>query len=283
MLCGLAAVLRDGGRVEVLVRRAVGRDRRDGVPGCDRRAGDPGGMARVSGWTSSRCDAATTEEVAGSRSSWARRLGAARDARPVWRLDGVRADRRLHPVRDTASCANGMNPRGRVSEWSRGEPDMHVRRIRDTTSCTVAKGCGLSAAPRAEPPRPRSRDTVRAAVVRRYAPGPASPVVDWRDRSAPRRDRRASRPKVRPPAPASSAHEPGTPDPSARHRRASAARTRRWPGRAATAPTRRGVQSRPRATSLALRVYQPSCRSIAPTSSSRVLTSITRSVRDRGS
>ena len=86
-LDGVAALVAPGGRVEILAS-VVPADRIEGISSLDpsweptiRRAWCGAGLELAS------MRRATNDEVVASRSSWARRLGAAGDARPVWRLD----------------------------------------------------------------------------------------------------------------------------------------------------------------------------------------------------
>ena len=86
-LDGLAALLAPTGRLEILVS-VVPSDRVDGLDCLDaaaepviRRAWRAAGIELVA------MRPATSEEVAASRSAWARRLGG---DRPVWRLEGRR-------------------------------------------------------------------------------------------------------------------------------------------------------------------------------------------------
>jgi 16S rRNA (adenine(1408)-N(1))-methyltransferase len=89
-LCGVAAVVRPGGRVEVLVS-VVPSDRVTGLQTLDASA-EP---AIASAWAAAGLcldpmRPATRAEIDATRSSWARRLDAGADARPVWRLTGAR-------------------------------------------------------------------------------------------------------------------------------------------------------------------------------------------------
>jgi 16S rRNA (adenine(1408)-N(1))-methyltransferase len=87
-LRGIAAIVRPGGRVEILASVVPG-DRIDGVDCLD-------GSIRpliadawlAAGLRLTEMGPATAAEVASTGSTWARRLGA---ARPVWRLAGVRS------------------------------------------------------------------------------------------------------------------------------------------------------------------------------------------------
>lgn len=92
VLGGVAALVRSGGRVEVLAS-VVPSDRVDGLGALDaewepviRRAWASAGMELVS------MRPATAAEIAASRSSWARRLDSPRGARAVWRLDLCRPE-----------------------------------------------------------------------------------------------------------------------------------------------------------------------------------------------
>ena len=85
-LVGVAALVAPGGRLDVLAS-AVPADRVVGVATLDGswepaicRAWGAAGLHLVS------MRRATSDEIAASRSSWARRLGAVGDTRPVWRL-----------------------------------------------------------------------------------------------------------------------------------------------------------------------------------------------------
>jgi 16S rRNA (adenine(1408)-N(1))-methyltransferase len=86
-LAGVAALVAPGGRVEALVS-VVPSDRIERIATLD-QAGEPAicGAWATAGLSLLSMRRATTAEVVASRSSWARRLGAAGDARPVWRLD----------------------------------------------------------------------------------------------------------------------------------------------------------------------------------------------------
>jgi 16S rRNA (adenine(1408)-N(1))-methyltransferase len=86
-LSGVAGVLCPGGRLEVLASVVPS----DGIAGLD-RLDEHAGPAISSAWRTAGLELtsirpATPEEVAATRSSWARRLGA---DRPVWRLAGQR-------------------------------------------------------------------------------------------------------------------------------------------------------------------------------------------------
>jgi 16S rRNA (adenine(1408)-N(1))-methyltransferase len=98
-LAGVAALLRPGGRLEVLASVAPS----DAVAGfdCLDATSEPriGAAWRAAGLELTSFRPATAEKVAVSGSSWARRLRAAapgRDARPVWRLEA----RRMSTVTD---------------------------------------------------------------------------------------------------------------------------------------------------------------------------------------
>ena len=82
VMTGAAGLLAPGGRVEILVS-VVPSDGIDGLPALDERAcaGIAAAWADVGLELTSICRA-TAEEVAATRSSWARRLG----DRPVWRI-----------------------------------------------------------------------------------------------------------------------------------------------------------------------------------------------------
>jgi 16S rRNA (adenine(1408)-N(1))-methyltransferase len=89
-LAGVAALVAPGGRVEALVS-VIPSDRIEGMPTLDQAWGPAiCGAWATAGLRLLSMRRATTAEVAASRSSWARRLGAAGDARPVWRLDVCR-------------------------------------------------------------------------------------------------------------------------------------------------------------------------------------------------
>ena len=86
-LAGVAALIAPGGRIEILAS-VVPSDRIEGISSLHpswepaiRRAWCDVGLELAS------MRLATNDEVVASRSSWARRLGSAGDARPVWRLD----------------------------------------------------------------------------------------------------------------------------------------------------------------------------------------------------
>jgi 16S rRNA (adenine(1408)-N(1))-methyltransferase len=86
-LAGIAALVARGGRVEVLVS-VVPSDSVEGISSLDatcepeiRRAWSAVGLVLVA------MRPASTAEIAASGSSWASRLRATRDARPVWRLE----------------------------------------------------------------------------------------------------------------------------------------------------------------------------------------------------
>jgi 16S rRNA (adenine(1408)-N(1))-methyltransferase len=90
-LAGVAALPARGGRVEILAS-VVPADRIEGIASLD-ASWEP---AICRAWAAVGIDLvsmrlATTDEIAASRSSWARRLGATGDARPVWRLELCRA------------------------------------------------------------------------------------------------------------------------------------------------------------------------------------------------
>lgn len=90
-LCGLASLPTAGCRLEVLASVVPS----DGIPGMAclddaavpaiRRAWSAAGLRLAS------ARPATAAEVAASGSTWARRLRAGRDQRPVWRLEGTRS------------------------------------------------------------------------------------------------------------------------------------------------------------------------------------------------
>ena len=87
VLTGVAALVGSGGRVEVLAS-IMSSDRVNGVGTLD-TACEP---AIRCAWAGVGLELmsmrpATGAEIAGSRSSWARRLDPARGARPVWRLE----------------------------------------------------------------------------------------------------------------------------------------------------------------------------------------------------
>ena len=90
-LCGLASLVAAGGRLSVLAS-VVPSDGIPGIAGLD----DAAVPAIRAAWSAAglRLTAArpaTAAEVAASGSTWARRLRAGRDARPVWRLEGTRS------------------------------------------------------------------------------------------------------------------------------------------------------------------------------------------------
>ena len=87
-LDGIAAVVGPCGRLETLVSVVPG----DNVAGLDRLDASCEPLVR-SAWAAAGLELvtmrlATADEIAASGSSWARRLGTARAARPVWRLEG---------------------------------------------------------------------------------------------------------------------------------------------------------------------------------------------------
>jgi 16S rRNA (adenine(1408)-N(1))-methyltransferase len=89
-LSGIASLVMPGGRVEVLAS-VVPSDR---VAGLDRLE-EPGGAAIRDAWRAARleltsCRRASPDEIAASGSTWARRLRADGDTRPVWLLEGRR-------------------------------------------------------------------------------------------------------------------------------------------------------------------------------------------------
>ncbi len=86
-LAGIAALPAPGGRIEILAS-VLPSDRIEGISSLDASLGP--GICRA--WAAIGIELvsmrlATNDEIAASRSSWARRLGAAGDARPVWRLE----------------------------------------------------------------------------------------------------------------------------------------------------------------------------------------------------
>jgi 16S rRNA (adenine(1408)-N(1))-methyltransferase len=89
-LGGVAAVLRPGGSLRVLASVVPS----DGVVGidCIDESAEASIRAawRAAGLEMTRFLPATAAEVARSRSTWARRLLAGGDTRPVWQLDGRR-------------------------------------------------------------------------------------------------------------------------------------------------------------------------------------------------
>src|SRR5688572_5365529 len=102
-LAGIAALPAPGGRVEILAS-VVPSDRIDGIASLD--VSREATICRA--WAAVGIDLvsmrlATNDEIAASRSSWARRLGSAGDARPVWHLElcrpqpGPAAVRRRRP------------------------------------------------------------------------------------------------------------------------------------------------------------------------------------------
>lgn len=88
-LCGVASLLGPDGRLEVLASVVPS----DGVPGVAcLDAGARPAMARAWSAAGLRLTAmrpASAAEVAASGSTWARRLRAGGDDRPVWRLEGI--------------------------------------------------------------------------------------------------------------------------------------------------------------------------------------------------
>lgn len=90
-LCGVASVVAEGGRLEVLAS-VVPSDGVAGMPCLDteavpvvRRAWSANGLRLTA------MQPASPAEIAASGSTWARRLRAGGDARPVWRLEGTRS------------------------------------------------------------------------------------------------------------------------------------------------------------------------------------------------
>ncbi len=86
-LAGVASIVAPGGRVEVLASVLPS----DGVAGLDRLDTSCEPAIRAA-WAAAGLDLvtmrpATADEVMASGSSWARRLRADRDVRPVWRLE----------------------------------------------------------------------------------------------------------------------------------------------------------------------------------------------------
>jgi 16S rRNA (adenine(1408)-N(1))-methyltransferase len=86
--CGVASVLKVGGRLEVIASVVLS----DGIDGLDcldaSTAPSIEDAWRDVGIRLTAMRPATPAEIAGSGSSWARRLG---PDRPVWRLEGVRS------------------------------------------------------------------------------------------------------------------------------------------------------------------------------------------------
>jgi len=87
-LAGVASVVAPGGRLEALVSVVPG----DNVAGLARLDASCEPVIRAT-WAAAGLELvtmrpATDEEVAAAGSSWARRLGTASAARPVWRLEG---------------------------------------------------------------------------------------------------------------------------------------------------------------------------------------------------
>ena len=90
-LCGVASLLAAGGRLEVLAS-VVPSDGVTGMPCLDAEAEPairPAWSAAGLRLTAMRLASAAEIEACGS--TWARRLRAGRDTRPVWRLDGTRS------------------------------------------------------------------------------------------------------------------------------------------------------------------------------------------------
>jgi 16S rRNA (adenine(1408)-N(1))-methyltransferase len=86
-LRGVAAVVRAGGRIEVLAS-VVPSDRVDGMDCLDLTAAAAIAETwRGAGMRLTQMRPARPDDIAAAGSSWARRLG---PDRPVWRLDGVR-------------------------------------------------------------------------------------------------------------------------------------------------------------------------------------------------
>ncbi len=86
-LAGIAALPAPGGRIQILAS-VMPSDGIEGIASLD-TSWEP---AICRAWAAVGIDLvsmrpATTGEIAASRSSWARRLGAAGDARPVWRFE----------------------------------------------------------------------------------------------------------------------------------------------------------------------------------------------------
>lgn len=98
-LAGIASLLAPDGRLDALVS-VVPSDRFTGLGRLDGSCEPAIGAA----WAGAGLELvtmrpATTEEVTASGSSWARRLGLDRNARPVWRLDGRPAATPEPPLR----------------------------------------------------------------------------------------------------------------------------------------------------------------------------------------
>ena len=90
-LRGVAAVVRAGGRIEVLAS-VVSSDRLDGMDCLDASAAPAIADAwRGAGLRLTAMRPAQPDDIAAVGSSWARRLG---PDRPVWRLDGMRTGER---------------------------------------------------------------------------------------------------------------------------------------------------------------------------------------------
>jgi 16S rRNA (adenine(1408)-N(1))-methyltransferase len=120
-LGGVAALVAPGGRLEVLVS-VVRSDRVAGIEALDAswdqaisRAWSAAGLYLVS------MRPATREEIATSRSSWGRRLGAAEDARSVWRLELCR------PSPAGAHSVYGAHRAGRADGQRQDDGRGHTR------------------------------------------------------------------------------------------------------------------------------------------------------------
>jgi 16S rRNA (adenine(1408)-N(1))-methyltransferase len=98
-LAGVASVLGACGRLDALVSVVPA----DGVPGLERLDASCQPAIRAA-WLSAGLRLApmrpaSVQEVAASGSTWARRLGAGGDTRPVWRLEGCRVSAAPTPAR----------------------------------------------------------------------------------------------------------------------------------------------------------------------------------------
>jgi 16S rRNA (adenine(1408)-N(1))-methyltransferase len=109
-LAGIAALPAPGGRVEILAS-VVPSDRIDGISTLDVSQEE----ATYRAWAAVGIDLvsmrlATNDEIAASRSSWARRLGTAGDTRPVWRLELCRPKRRVPAAVPRGSSRSERHP-----------------------------------------------------------------------------------------------------------------------------------------------------------------------------
>lgn len=93
---GIAALLRPGGTAEILLS-VTERDELDIPPPTDRSGAELASRWSTLGLCVEAFRPATAEEIAATRSTWARRLAAGR-ARPVWRL-GLALDAAAGPLR----------------------------------------------------------------------------------------------------------------------------------------------------------------------------------------